>query len=112
VIDESDSDPDSDNYPDELDEAVQDAYHHADEAAEENNHGESGGEEDKESNPSTADEDDESVRDNEPKVTTRSGQMIKPQAKLTVVNHLHTQAHQDREEYLTEIAKIIAMVMC
>jgi hypothetical protein len=68
----------------------------------------------KESNPST--DNDKEVSDEEEEtemaMKTRSGRVIKPPSRLTMVNHLFTQAHPHREEYSIETARIIAMVMC
>ena len=67
-----------------------------------------------ESNPST--NNDKEVSNEEEEIETamktRSGRVIKPPSKLTMVNHLFTQAHRHQGEYLIETARIIAMVMC
>ena len=63
--------------------------------------------------PSTEDGDENEAATNETRVTTRSGRVSPPPAKLTLVQQqLFTHAHHTREEYYFESARVIAMTMC
>jgi hypothetical protein len=65
-------------------------------------------------NPSI-DEDEQGDDDNNPEAVrvTRSGRVSRPPTKLTLIQHnLFTQAHDAREEYSIESARVIAMAMC
>lgn len=69
----------------------------------ENESGEDPEPETEEANPRT----DQNVR------VTRSGRTSRPPTKLTLAqHHLHTQAHDNCEEYSIETARVIAITMC
>lgn len=104
--DYNDGDPDPDGGNGNVEPIEAAVYNNGDEA----DVADEGVEADEEPNPST---DDEEEDDPEEVRITRSGRVSRPPAKLTLAqHHLHTQAHENREAYSMESARVIAMTMC